>query len=347
MRVMGRGWYILGEEVQAFEREFAEYLGVQHAVGVGSGTEALHVALKAIGVQAGDEVITVSHTAVATVSAIELAGGIPVFADIEEGFYTIDPQSAENLITPRTKAIVAVHLYGQPADMDGLCSIAKRHGILLVEDCAQTHGAEYKNRKVGSIGDIGCFSFYPTKNLGAIGDGGMVVTNNAEFAQRAKLMREYGWSQRYISSVVGWNSRLDEIQAAILRVKLRYLDSDNLKRQNLARVYDRELSEAPLMLPKQREDSTHAYHLYVIGAHNRNELQARLDSKGVVALVHYPYPIHLQPAYKSRLRCDNLSRTERAAQTVLSLPMYPELTEEEVLIVVKSLKEMLSQENTR
>ena len=233
-RVLDKGWYILGDETKAFESEFAAYIGVDHGIGVGSGTEALHIALAACGIGLGDEVITVSHTAVATVAAIELAGATPVLVDIDPDYYTLNPDKLESAISPRTKAIIPVHLYGQPADLTPILEIARQHGVLLIEDCAQAHGAMYGGRRIGAWGDIACFSFYPTKNLGALGDGGMVVTNDSALAERARLLREYGWAERYVSSIPGLNSRLDEVQAAVLSVKLRFLDADNEARALLA-----------------------------------------------------------------------------------------------------------------
>jgi dTDP-4-amino-4,6-dideoxygalactose transaminase len=334
-RVLSKGWYILGEEVKAFEAEFAAFIGAAHAVGVGSGTEALHLALRACGIGQGDEVITVSHTAVATVSAIELAGATPVLVDIEPDFYTLDPASLEAAITPRTKAIIPVHLYGQPADLEPIMEIARRHEVRVIEDCAQAHGAKYKGRRVGSYGDMACFSFYPTKNLGALGDGGMVVTSNQELAERAFLLRQYGWADRYVSSITGWNSRLDELQAAILRVKLPHLDSDNASRKRLANTYDETLSALGLTLPRERPSTEHVYHLYVIRSSERDELQSFLKSRGVGALIHYPVPVHLQPAYQSRLSgSDKLPETERAAREVLSLPIYPELDDSQLQKVI-------------
>lgn len=337
-KVLDKGWYILGEEVTSFEKEFAEYIGVKHSIGVGSGTEALHIALKACNIGDGDEVITVSHTAVATVSAIGLAGAKPIFVDIESEYYTMDTSKIEKAITKRTKAIMPVHIYGQPVDMDSLVKIAKKHNLLVIEDCAQAHGAEYKENKIGSIGDIACFSFYPTKNLGAIGDGGMVVTNNSELAEKAKLLREYGWAERYVSHISGWNTRLDEIQAAILRVKLKYLDEDNTKRRNLAGLYKKELSKTDLILPQTRESCNHVYHLYVIRSKQRDNLQRFLKDKGVGALIHYPMPVHLQPAYKN-LSGKDLNETELAAKQVLSLPMYSELTEMDLKTACNAIKE--------
>ena len=338
-RVLDKGWYIVGEETSTFEAEFASYIGVDHAIGVGSGTEALHVAVKACGLGAGDEVITVAQTAVATVAAIELAGATPVLVDIEEKFFTLDPVKLERAITPRTRAIIPVHLYGQPCDLTPIGEIAKRNNLLLIEDCAQAHGATYNGSRVGSFGDVACFSFYPTKNLGAIGDGGMVVTNDVEIAKQARLLREYGWAERYVSSISGWNSRLDELQAAILRIKLRYLDADNESRNRIARRYLAELSQRDLILPAIRSGVSHAFHLFVVLSDRREELRSFLKDNGVGALVHYPVPVHLQPAYAGRLAgSDSLPVTERVAAQVLSLPMYPELGEQDIDTVIAALK---------
>jgi dTDP-4-amino-4,6-dideoxygalactose transaminase len=338
-RVLDGGRYILGPEVETFEKELAQYCEVRHAIGCGSGTEALHLALAALGIGSGDEVITVAHTAVATAVAIRLCGATPVFADIDPATYTIDPDDVERAVTSRTKAIVAVHLYGQPADLDALSTVAKKHGIALVEDCAQAHGARWRGRRAGSIGDIACFSFYPTKNLGAIGDGGAVATSSDALASRVRLLREYGWAERYVSHIEGWNSRLDELQAAILRVKLRHLDSDNERRREIARRYDDALRDCGVDLPAAREGADHVYHLYVIASSRRDALQAHLRERGVGALVHYPVPIHRQPAYAA-MGQRALPNTERAAASVLSLPMYPELTAEEQGIVIAAFREM-------
>jgi len=332
------GWYILGENVRSFERELADYLGVTDGVGVGSGTDALHVALAACGVGAGDEVITVAHTAVATVAAVEMAGATPVLVDIDPGSYTIDPAQVERAVTAKTKAIVPVHLYGLPADLTPVLAIARARGIRVIEDCAQAHGASYRGRRVGSWGDLACFSFYPTKNLGALGDGGMVVTSDADLARRARLLREYGWAERYVSQVPGWNTRLDELQAAVLRVKLRHLEEDNARRARLAALYQQALAGCDLTLPACREGCVHAYHLYVIRSSRRDELRSFLRAEGIEALIHYPVPVHLQPAYAGRLRgADRLEETERAAREVLSLPMYPELSDEELCRVTAAV----------
>lgn len=331
-RVLSGGRYILGPEVEAFEREFASYCEVEHAIGVGSGTEALHVALAALGVGPGDEVITTAHTAVATAAAIRLCGALPVFADIDEETYTIDPDEVRRLITSRTKVLVPVHIYGEPANLDALADL----GLPILEDCAQSHGARWRGKRVGSIGTLACFSFYPTKNLGAIGDGGAVVTTEPELAKRVRLLREYGWAERYVSSVEGWNSRLDEMQAAILRVKLRHLDADNERRRAIARRYDEAFRGTGLRLPQ--DDAGHVYHLYVIGTDRRDALQVHLRDRGIGALVHYPVPIHKQPAYAA-MSTRALPNTERAAQTVLSLPMYPELTNEDQQTVIDAVRE--------
>lgn len=338
-KVLDSGWYILGEEVKAFETEFAAYIGVNYGIGVGSGTEALHLALAACNIGPGDEVITVAHTAVATVAAIELVGATPVLVDIEPDYYTLDPNKLEAAISPRTRVIIPVHLYGQPADLGLILEIARRRNLQVIEDCAQAHGAMFYEQRVGSWGDLACFSFYPTKNLGALGDGGMVLTNDPALAEQTRLLREYGWAERYVSHISGSNSRLDELQAAVLRVKLHYLEADNAARANLASLYDAGLAGMGLVTPRRREDSTHVYHLYVIRSSQRNKLQSFLKANQVGALIHYPVPVHLQPAYHNRLPgSDSLPVTEQAAQEVLSLPIYPELTDGELNTVIELIK---------
>ena len=335
-RVLGNGRYILGTEVKALEQELAAYLNVSEGVGVGSGTDALWLALRACGVGAGDEVITVAHTAVATVAAIEATGATPVLIDIDPTYFTINPQLIEGAITARTKAIVPVHLYGHPAPMPEIMAIAQRRGLKVIEDCAQAHGAAINGKKVGSWGDIAAFSFYPTKNLGALGDGGMVVTADADLAQAVRRLREYGWAERYVSERVGWNSRLDEVQAAIVRVKLRHLDEDNHARAAWAAYYSDHIEE--VRLPRVRPAVSSAWHLYVIQCEERDACQAFLQERGIGALVHYPVPIHLQPAYRDRLPGrEGLPETEKAARHVLSLPLYPELTQAEVAEVCQAL----------
>jgi len=328
-RVLASGWYILGEETRTFEAEFAAYVGALHGIGVASGTDALALALQAVGVEPGDEVITVSHTAVATVVAVEQAGARPVFVDIDPVTFTLDPASLESVISPRARAIMPVHLYGHPANMDAILAFAHRHGLAVVEDCAQAHGALYRGRPVGSIGDAGAFSFYPTKNLGAVGDGGMVVTNRADVAERMVLLRQYGWAKRYVSQVRGHNSRLDELQAAILRVKLPYLEAWNARRRHLAARYTARLKDTDLVLPQAASDGRHSYHLYVVRAQRRDALLTRLCEEGIGAQVHYPVPVHLQPAYTGLgFGPGSLPHTERAAAEVVSLPLYPEMSED-------------------
>lgn len=323
--VLESGRYVLGDEVHAFESEFANYCGAAFAVGLGNGTEALVVALKALGIGPGDEVITVSHTAVATAAAIELAGAEPVFVDIEPGYYTIDPGAIEKGLSDRTRAIIPVHLYGQSADMQAITAIARRHGLFIVEDCCQATGATLSGRKLGTFGDIGCFSFYPTKNLGAIGDGGMAITGDHALAEKMRAMREYGWNGERISEYSGRNTRLDEIQAAILRVKLPGLDADNAKRQELAAAYDGLLMDSELALPVRRPEALHAFHLYVVASDDRNATLAALNRHGIEPGIHYPVPVHRQPAYTGCRTVGSLTCTESASASVLSLPIYPEL----------------------
>ncbi len=333
--------YILGPQTQAFEQEFAAYLGVRYASGVGSGTEALHIATRACGLGPGDEIITVAHTAVATVAAIEWAGATPVLVDIDPATYTIDPARIEKAITPRTKAVIPVHLYGGAANLNPIVDLARRHDLKVIEDCAQAHGARYasRDRVVGSFGDAACFSFYPTKNLGAIGDGGLVATNDPTIAENLHLLREYGWRERYVSEVAGWNTRLDELQAAILRVKLRHLDEDNEKRRGLAAIYDEQLAGV-VTIPIEPANTRHVYHLYVIRHPRRDALMSYLHERGIGTAIHYPVPIHLQPAYRGRLgNAGSLPETEKAAREIVSLPMYPELSADEARRVTQAIRE--------
>ena len=329
--VLDSGWYILGQEVAAFEKEFADYLGVSQAVGVGNGTDALEIALRACGVGVGDAVITVSHTVVATVAAIELVGAMPVLVDIDPITFTLDPNLLEDTIKEhqgsRIKAIIPVHLYGHPADMSAIMEIARRHDLYVVEDCAQSHGAAIKGRKTGTWGHLAAFSFYPTKNLGALGDGGAVVTDDQELAQKLRFLREYGWKQRYISDIVGMNTRLDEIQAAVLRVKLRYLDAENAQRRQLAEVYNSRLGDTPLILPEVSKDVDSVYHQYVVESAQRDALKDFLKNNSVGTLIHYPIPVHRQPAYQNRVGVGSggLQKTEDVVSKILSLPMYPQM----------------------
>ncbi len=324
-RVFEGGWYILGDEVESFETEFARYTGAAYGIGVGSGTEALHLALASCGIGPGDEVITVSHTAVATVAAIGLCGAVPVFADIDPETFTMNSESVVKNITPKTRAVLPVHIYGHPVDMDAVCSIAERHNLFVIEDCAQAHGAMLDGKRVGSFGHMACFSFYPTKNLGALGDGGAVLTSDSDLADRAKLLREYGWQQRYVSLIPGWNSRLDEIQAAVLRVKLKYLDEDNCSRKQIADAYHAGLADTELVLPFTRPMADHVFHLFVVRSRKRDRLLNFLKSRGIAAAIHYPMPVHQQPAYAGSQT--DLKETERAAGEILSLPIFPELSD--------------------
>jgi len=337
--VLDGGRYILGDEVESFEREFVMYLGSEFAVGCGSGTDALVLALRALDVGPCDEVIVPSHTAVPTVAAVVMAGAMPVCVDVEVDYYTLDPALVEAACSERTKAIIAVHLYGQAAAMDELVEIANRRGLRLIEDCAQATGATYRGKRLGSIGDVGCFSFFPTKNLGAIGDGGAVVTNDKELAKRVRNLRQYGWNEDRISQEPGVNSRLDELQAAILRIKLRHLDADNARRRDIAAFYSGELSGLPVITPVARDGAEHVFHLYVVRSAQRQALMQQLTSRGIHAGIHYPVPVHLQSAYKQHMRIVGSMRvTERLAGEVLSLPMYPELSGEmadRVVAVVK------------
>lgn len=329
-RVLRSGHYLMGPETAAFEAEFAAYVGGGgEGVATSSGTDALRLVLAGCGIGPGDEVITVSHTAVATVSAIELVGARPVLVDIDPATFTLDPSRLEGARTGRTRAVVPVHLYGHPAELDRIAGFCARHGLRLIEDCAQAHGARDGDRAVGSIGDGAAFSFYPTKNLGAAGDGGLAIAAAPALARAMRALRQYGWgATRYVSERPGWNARLDEVQAAILRVKLRGLEADNERRRALAAIYSARLEGTPgLRLPVERPGARAVYHQYVIRSGARDALAEALRGQGVQTLVHYPVPIHLQPAYAGRgLAVGDLAETERAAREVLSLPMFPELT---------------------
>jgi len=330
-RTLASGWYILGDEVRGFEAEFAAYHGLAHAVGVASGTDGLRLALRALGVGLGDFVFTVSHTAVATVAAIEMVGATPVFVDISPDTLTMDPDALVEAIrrTPaaQAKAVLPVHLYGHPADLTAITDLCRRHGLRLIEDCSQAHGAAWNGRKTGTWGDVAVWSCYPTKNLGAFGDAGVVATNDAEIAENLKLLREYGWRERYVSAVPGENSRLDEMQAAILRVKLPHLDSDNARRRAAAALYDALLSGSRLLLPTVRPEAEPVFHQYVVRTPHRDALRAYLQAAGVGTLIHYPVPVHHQPAYAHFAAGAALPQTEAAAREVLSLPLYPEIAD--------------------
>jgi len=329
--VLKKGWFILGENVESFEREFASYCNAKYAVGVASGTDAIYLALLACNIQTGDEVITVSHTATGTVLAITHTGATPVFIDIDPDTYNMDVSLLKEHITSKTRAILPVHLYGQPVDMQPAMQLARLYNLKVIEDACQAHGAEYNGEKVGTIGDIGCFSFYPTKNLGAYGDGGMAITNNERLADRIRSLRNYGQREAYHSLIRGINSRLDEIQAAILRVKLKKLEQWNNSRRAKARLYNQLLQNTDVITPVEKEYSKHVYHLYVTRSKHRNSLKEYLKSKGITTNIHYPIPVHLQKAFadlKPQKGC--LPTTEQYANEILSLPLYPELRQEQI-----------------
>lgn len=343
-RVYSGGWFILGPETEVFENEFAQYLGVSHALGVNSGTDALHLAIRALGIGKGDEVITVPNTAVATVAAIEMAGATPVLVDVRADSMVIDADAFAAAITQNTRAVIPVHLFGQSAELDAVLAIARQHGLAVIEDCAQAHGAKYQGQRVGSFGDIAAFSFYPTKNLGAYGDGGAVVTNDARLAEKVKLLRQYGWRVRYESEISGVNSRLDELQAAILRVKLRHLDEWNTARRERAALYDELLPNKRVHPPMEMPYGEHVYHLYVaqcdeaLGG-SREYLATFLKEREIGTAVQYPTPIHLQPAYQSLAPAGSLPVAEKLAREILSLPLYPELPLDDVRAVADAIRE--------
>ena len=331
LQVLGSGRFVLGPEVEAFEREFADYCGAQNAVAVNSGTSALHLALLAAGVGRGDEVITVPFTFVATVSAIVYTGATPVFVDVDPEYLTMDPARLEAAITPRTKAIVPVHLYGQPADMDPIVAIARRHGLVVVEDAAQSHGADYHRRRCGTLGDIAAFSFYPGKNLGAYGEGGAIVTGNPAYLRTMRALRDWGGEQKYEHRLKGFNYRMDAVQGAILRVKLRYLEDWTEARRSRAALYDRLLEGSEVIRPRVRPGVRHVYHLYTVRTPARAAMIEMLTARDISHGIHYPTPVHLQPAHADLgYAAGSFPHAERAAAEVLSLPMFPELTDEQI-----------------
>ncbi|WP_407118064.1 DegT/DnrJ/EryC1/StrS family aminotransferase [Bradyrhizobium sp. LMG 9283] len=338
-RVIASGHFVLGPEVTAFEGRFAEYCRTAHCRAVNSGTSALHLALLAAGVRPGDEVITVSLTFVATTAAILYSGAKPVFVDVDPVTWTMDPGLVEAAITPRTKAILPVHLHGLMANMDPIMEIARRHGLVVIEDAAQAHGAEYRGRRAGSIGDLGCFSFYPGKNLGACGEGGAVVTDRPEFARRVSLLRDWGQEAKYDHVIAGYNYRMDEIQSAILSVKLDYIEHWTEARRSLAERYDALLSDLPFARPQPPRHSRHVYHVYAVRLQCRDDALTRLRDAGIGAGIHYPVPVHLQRAYVDLgYRAGDLPVTERLANDFLSLPIYPELQPEQAAEVVAALR---------
>jgi dTDP-4-amino-4,6-dideoxygalactose transaminase len=338
-RVLESSQFVLGAEVSAFEQEFAAYCKAKECIALNSGTSALHLALLAAGVGAGDEVITVPFTFVASVAAIIYAGARPVLIDIDPRSFMMDTTAIEAAITPRTKAILPVHLYGHPCDMDPIMEVARRHELVVIEDAAQAHGARYKGRMVGAIGDIGCFSFYPTKNLGAYGEGGAVTTNNAEYAPKIRSLRDWGQDRKYHHVLRGYNYRMEGFQGAILRVKLRHLEKWTESRRAIAKNYDELLADCGLKLPAEMPWARHVYHAYTVRAEGRDGLQKALLAEGIHTAIHYAIPVHLQPAYSDLGYGEgSLPHSETAAQQVLSLPMYPELPEQAIRQVASSVR---------
>jgi dTDP-4-amino-4,6-dideoxygalactose transaminase len=340
-RVLESCEFTLGSEVVAFEEEFAAYCGARFGMGVNSGTSALHLALLAAGVGPGDEVITVPFTFVATVSAICYTGARPVFVDIDPRRYTIDPGAIEAAVTERTRAILPVHLYGQPADMDPILDVAKRRGLVVIEDAAQAHGAAYRGRPAGSLGALGCFSFYPGKNLGAYGEGGMVVTSDPEYARTIRMLRDWGAERKYHHVLKGYNYRLEGMQGAVLRVKLRHLEAWTEGRRAAAARYDAGLADAGVETPQGAADVRHVYHIYAVRTPHRDALQEQLRAEGIQTGIHYPFPIHLLPAFADLgYRAGDFPHAERAAGEVLSLPMFPELTPEQTETVCAAVRRL-------
>jgi dTDP-4-amino-4,6-dideoxygalactose transaminase len=335
--------FTLGSEVAAFEQEFAAYCQAKHGIGVNTGTSALHLALLAAGVKAGDEVITVPFTFVATVSAIYYTGARPVFVDIDPRSFNMDVTALEAAITDKTKVILPVHLYGQSADMDPILEIARKRGLVVIEDAAQAHGAEYKGRRAGSMGDMGCFSFYPGKNLGAYGEGGMVVTNNAEYARTIRMLRDWGAERKYEHVLKGYNYRLEGIQGAVLRVKLRHLEAWTEARRSAAACYDRLLAGSGVATPSAMPYARHVYHIYAVRSQRRRAWQQALQEEGIQTGIHYPIPVHLLPAYADLgYRTGQFPQAEKAAAEVLSLPMYPELTTAQCETVCRAVRNLAS-----
>ena len=337
--VMAGGLYVLGDISRRFEEAFARYVGARYAVGVNSGSDALILAIKALGIGAGDEVLTVSHTFISTADAVVKNGATPVFVDIDPGTCCIDESKIEEKITPKTKAILPVHLYGQAAAMGAIREIADRYGLCVIEDACQAHGAEQCGRKAGTFGDAGCFSFYPTKNLGAYGDGGIVLTDDESLYEQLKMLRNYGQQRKYYHEFIGYNSRLDEIQAAILGVKLRHLDEWNAKRRRLARLYDEQLEGSGVVVPVEKEGNKHVYYVYAIRSGDREHLQQCLSGHGIQTQVHYPVPVHKQSAYQALTGAISLPVTEMVSRETLSLPMHPWLSDEEVIAVAETVKD--------
>jgi dTDP-4-amino-4,6-dideoxygalactose transaminase len=342
--VIDSGAFAGGQFVEKFEREFADYCGARYCIGLGSGTEALWLALLAGGVGAGDEVITVANTFMATAEAITYCGARPVFVDVNEKTYTMDPAGLEAALSPRTKAVIPVHLFGQPADMDPISAFARAHDLLVIEDAAQAHGARYKGRAAGTIGDAGSFSFYPSKNLGALGEAGAIVTNNPELQDKIRMLRDHGQNRKYYHQLVGWNCRMDGFQGAVLSVKLRHLENGNSLRRAHALRYNSALQESDgVVTPFEAPYARHVYHVYSVRIKNRDEVIGSLSDRGIQCAVHYPVPIHLQKAYQNLgYRNGSLPVSERIASEMVSLPMFPELTDAQIDAVARGVREILN-----
>lgn len=342
-KVFAAGNFILGEEEREFEATFAKYCDAKYAVGVNSGTDALYLALSALDISVGDEVILPSYTFIATALCISYTGAKPVFVEIEEETYNIDPDAIKAAITPNTKAIIPVHLYGQPANMDDINALAKEHNIAVIEDAAQSHGSMYRGQKVGSLGDVACFSFYPTKSLGAFGDGGMIVTNNKDLYERMKMLRDYGRTNRYDHKIKGFNSRLDTVQAVVLAAKLKHLDHWNSLRAKNAANYIEQLSDcANLIVPIVKDDRTHIFQTFAVRVPNRDHVLEKMQQNNIGVLIHYPIPIHLQEAYEDAgYKEGDLPLSEKISKEIMSLPMYPHMSADDVTFVCDTLKRLI------
>ncbi len=344
--VMEKGHFILGPNVAALEKEVAAYLGIKHGVGVASGTDALILAMRALGIGAGDEVIVPSYTFFATAEAVLLVGATPVLVDVEPENYSIDIDQIASKITTKTKAIIPVHLYGHPANMTAVMDIARKHNLKVIEDNAQAFGAEHRGQKTGSFGDVSCLSFFPSKNLGGCGDGGMIVTNDDDVADRVRMLRTHGWKKKYFPEVVGYNSRLDELQAAILRVKLRHIDDWNNRRRELAEIYRQRLAGAPVTVPNDGADAHHVYHLFIIEVEERTRFEQQLKEQGIPTSIYYPQPLHLnEPLKHLGYKAGDFPVSERASERTISIPFYPEISDEQIARVMEVVNEAVSEPN--
>ena len=349
-RVLASGSYILGEETKSFEHEYARWVGTRRAVACASGTDAIALILRGLNIGAGSTVVTVSHTAVATVAAIQMAGATPLLLDIEPTTYTMNPDELASVLAkpprhlPEIRAVLAVHLYGQACDLTRILSICNAYGVSLIEDCAQAHGASFDGQKLGTFGRAAAFSFYPTKNLGALGDAGAVTTNDDQLADRIALLRQYGWRDRYVSTEPGVNSRVDELQAGVLRAKLPHVNDGNRRRQAIAAVYDAALESGTILRPVRRQGAGHVFHQYVVRSPERDWIQASLRERGIASGIHYPVPVHQQPAFHGSAHLGPLlcRETERVCRNILSIPIYPELTDDQTALVSKALRELVS-----